>query len=185
MEFCSKWEPIWNFDSDCEPYIEFCSDCAKKIWHAVLSNFSTLRLSHKNSRRRLSHHCYQRSLHASSAACTHSLYPCNETQSTVHCSNDAHMMGHAGRAIAYHAHVAMQWSLYGWLCASSFIDDDHYVVTQPLHLSNDPWQWWCIDVLVYYLGLHMWPHCITHGRCSVLPSSWVMVTPVMPLLLWL
>lgn len=34
-------------------YMENSMASAKKIWHALFSNFSTLRLSHENSRRRL------------------------------------------------------------------------------------------------------------------------------------
>jgi hypothetical protein len=49
-----------------KPYMEKMQARAKKIWHAVLSNFSTLRPSDENSRRRLSHQLMQHLMHLSS-----------------------------------------------------------------------------------------------------------------------
>lgn len=49
-----------------KPYTEKIQARAKKNWHAFLSNFSTLRPSDENSRRRLSHQLVQHLMHLSS-----------------------------------------------------------------------------------------------------------------------
>jgi len=95
---CSAWKT----------YTTNCSASAKKIWHAFFSNFSTLCLYGENSRQRLNHLLHQLAPHTASDARTPALHSCNETQPTVHYATDAHMMGHAWRAIAYHAHDVMQ-----------------------------------------------------------------------------